>query len=145
MQGSHWKSSRPAGWVKDSSFLDRYDQGLSLDLSAWIVELVRQEQPQLGFGHDRREMEDERLIHHIPHYVAGSVKGPELLACNRFGVIVVRGKKVLKHLAQQFRVQGDFLFERCVFFDSELIAGKNLDCKRSTNAPVQGAMFVLKS
>ena len=127
MKGAHGESPRTAGRIEDSGLLDRRNQLLGLGFGARVIRLVRKESPQLRFGHDCHEMEDESLIHHVPYYVAGSVEGPKFLACNRFGVIVVRGKEVLEHLAQQFRIESNFLFEWRVLLDGELIAGKDFD------------------
>ncbi len=41
-------------------------------------------------------------------------------------VLVIGSEQVFKHLAEQFGIERDFLFERSVFLDGELVAGQDL-------------------
>ncbi|MDD3066102.1 MAG: hypothetical protein PHT24_07600 [Endomicrobiaceae bacterium] len=43
-----------------------------------------------------------------------------------FGFAVFHFQQVFKNLAQHFRVNGNFLFQRLVFFDGEIITIKNI-------------------
>ena len=66
-------------------------------------------------------MRFERFVHHVFNDGAWGIEGACLLAGCGLGFLVVTGQQVLEHLAQQFRVKRDFLIDRRVFDDGELV------------------------
>ena len=66
-------------------------------------------------------------IYHVVNDFARRIERAGLLArgCPRFGVI--GGEQVLKDAAEQLGVEGDFLLNRCVLGDGELIAVEDVD------------------
>ena len=77
----------------------------------------RQRGFQFGF-----QAGDERLVHHVVDDFARGVERAGLFAGGGAGFGIVGGEQVLKHLAGQFRVEGDFLLDGRVFLDGEIVA-----------------------
>ena len=70
---------------------------------------------------DFRQVGGQGFVYHVVYDGAGGVVGAGLLAGGVAGFRVVGGQQVFKDFAQEFRVQGDFLFRRGVFFYGELV------------------------
>ena len=73
------------------------------------------------------EIGDEGFVHHVVDDLARGVERAGLFAGGGAGFGVVGGEEVLEDLAQQFGVEGDFLFDRGVLRDGELVAVEGVD------------------
>ncbi len=69
----------------------------------------------------------EGFVHHVVHDGAWRVEGAGLLAGRGLRFLVVGGEQVFEHLAQEFRIQGDFLIDGSVLDDGELVRGEDVD------------------
>ena len=63
----------------------------------------------------------ERFVHHVVHDGARGVERAGLFAGGGFGFLVVRGEQVFEDLAEEFGIKGDFLIDRRVLDDGELV------------------------
>ena len=66
----------------------------------------------------------QRLLAHVVDDDAGRV-------VSAAGVPDVFWQQVLEHLAEHFRVNGDFLFQRLGFVDGEIVAVKHVEDARA--------------
>jgi hypothetical protein len=69
----------------------------------------------------------ERFVYHVVNDGARSVEGAGLFAGSGFGLLVVRGEKILEDLTKQLGIESNFLIDGCVFNDGKLVAIEDID------------------
>jgi hypothetical protein len=68
----------------------------------------------------------ERFINHVFNDGARRVEGACLLAGSCSGLFVIGGEQVFKDLAQQLRIKSNFLIDRRVFDNGELVGVQDM-------------------
>ena len=73
------------------------------------------------------EVGNQRFIHHEANDFSGCIKGTGGFPGSGSGVLIVRGKKVLENLPQEFRIKGDFLLKGRILLNGKFVPVKDLD------------------
>ena len=136
VQDAHREGAGTDGGVEDREVGDGGDQGLPLARLEEVVgvvagvlvveQVVESLDPPPPLVLVRRGLPGEGLrqglLHHVIHHDPGRVVTAGLFPGGGAALRVVGGEQVLEDLAEQFGIQGDFLFRGRAFLDGEAVA-----------------------